>query len=138
MYLLQVSPVLKKNYILNNISSDLYIIIAEFAENSTKNVPAIKINRLSLSTLRSTKWHNSSSIRNLSLKKRNKEKFCIYETYGLDPFAPSTTEDPFIKKLDKLQLTQRKYFSKSVHTHMEPPYVCMCANAQGSSKRSRL
>lgn len=71
------------------------------AEKNMKNVPAIKINKLSLNTLRNTKWHNLS-FKNSSFRKRNEEESFIYETYGLDPFAPSTTEDPFIKKLAKL------------------------------------
>ena len=68
------------------------------AENDMKNIPAIKINKFSLnSTLRNTKWYTSSS-RDSSFRIRNEEEYFIYETCGLDPFAPSTIEDPFLKK----------------------------------------
>lgn len=80
-------------------------------ERNTKNVPAIKINKLSLTTLHNTKWCNSSSIRNSSLRMRNKEEYFIYETCELDPFAPSTTEDPFLKKLAEFYNSQKKYFT---------------------------
>lgn len=100
-----MSSALKINFIFNNIcifnniNSDLYVIIVE---KNTKNVPAIKINKLSLSTLRNTKWHNPSSIIDSSFRMQNKEEYFIYETCELDPFAPSTTQDPFLKKLAKL------------------------------------
>jgi len=66
-----------------------------------KNIPAIKINKFSLSTLRNTKWYTgsgTSSSRDSSFRIRNEEEYFIYETCGLDPFAPSTIEDPFLKK----------------------------------------
>lgn len=70
-------------------------------ERNTKNVAAIKVNKLSLIGLNKTKWNTSSFIRESSCRMQNEESF-IYETFHLDPFAPSTTEDPFLKKLVKL------------------------------------
>lgn len=71
-------------------------------ERNTKNVAAIKVNKQSLIGLNKTKWHTSSFIRESSYGMQNKEESFIYETFELDPFAPSTTEDPFLKKLVKL------------------------------------
>ncbi|KMR00154.1 protein abnormal spindle [Lasius niger] len=65
------------------------------AKRSTKNVAAIKINKLSLSDLSKTKWHTSSFIRESRFGMQNKEHSFLYE--ALDPFAASTTEDPFLK-----------------------------------------
>lgn len=72
-------------------------------ERNTKNVAAIKVNKLSLSGLSKTKWHTSMFIRESSFRMQNEESF-MYEAFELDPFAPSTTEDPFLKKLVKLNL----------------------------------
>lgn len=73
-------------------------------ERNTKKVAAIKINKLSLSGLNKTKWHTSTFIRESNFRMQNKEESFIYEAFELDPFASSTTEDPFLKKLVKLNL----------------------------------
>lgn len=77
---------------------NLHVMIAE---KTPKKIPAIKVNKLSLSALRKAKWHVPSS-RESSFKLQNKEESFIYNTFKLDPFAPCTTEDPFLKKLVKL------------------------------------
>lgn len=41
---------------------------------------------------------------------KDKEEYFIYETCELDPFAPSTTEDPFLKKLAKLCNSERIFY----------------------------
>ncbi|XP_071644132.1 uncharacterized protein [Temnothorax longispinosus] len=95
------------------------------AKRNTKNIPAIKINKLSLSTLLSTKWHSSSSIRDSSFKMRNKEEYFIYGTCELDPFAPSTTEDPFLKNIvhfDQPWLLQQELaFTKWLNALLSSP-----------------
>ncbi|XP_024873817.1 protein abnormal spindle-like, partial [Temnothorax curvispinosus] len=95
------------------------------AKRNTKNIPAIKINKLSLSTLLSTKWHSSSSIRDPSFKMRNKEEYFIYGTCELDPFAPSTTEDPFLKNIvhfDQPWLLQQELaFTKWLNALLSSP-----------------
>jgi len=75
---------------------NFYIMIIE---KTPRKIPAIKVNKLSLSTLRKTKWHIPSSSRECSFRIQNKEESFIYEAFELDPFAPSVTEDPFLKKL---------------------------------------
>ncbi|XP_011883068.1 PREDICTED: protein abnormal spindle [Vollenhovia emeryi] len=95
------------------------------AKGNTRNVAAIKLNALSLSTLRDTKWHNPSSVRDPSLRIRNKEEYFIYETCGLDPFAPSTTEDPFLKNLvhfdEPWLLQQELAFTKWLNALLSSP-----------------
>ncbi|KYN16622.1 PREDICTED: protein abnormal spindle [Trachymyrmex cornetzi] len=94
------------------------------AKNDTKNIPAIKINKFSLSsTLCNTKWHTSSS-RDSSFRIRNKEEYFIYETCGLDPFAPSTIEDPFLKNTvfnEPWLLQQELTFTKWLNALLSSP-----------------
>lgn len=90
----------EKYSVFSIISILIYIMITE---RNTKNVAAIKVNKLSLSGLSKTKWHTSMFIRESSFRMQNEESF-MYEAFELDPFAPSTTEDPFLKKLVKLNL----------------------------------
>ncbi|XP_029164721.1 abnormal spindle-like microcephaly-associated protein homolog isoform X2 [Nylanderia fulva] len=94
-------------------------------KKSTKNVAAIKINKLSLSTLNKTKWHTSSFIREPRYKMQDKEGAFIYETFELDPFAPSTTEDPFLKNTvhyDELWLLQQEFaFTKWLNALLSSP-----------------
>ncbi|KAL6258750.1 hypothetical protein P5V15_010699 [Pogonomyrmex californicus] len=113
----------------NNTLSDggnrkkLQLNVSAIKKNtSNKNVAAIKINKLSLSALHNTKWRTPS--KNSNFKMRNKEPF-IYETYELDPFAPSTTEDPFLKNtvhFDELwSLQQELAFTKWLNALLSSP-----------------
>jgi len=84
---------------MNIYMNNILILITE---KNKKNKAAIKVNKLSLSMLSKTKWHTSSSFRESSIRMQNKEESFIYEAFELDPFAPSTIEDPFLKKLVKI------------------------------------
>ncbi|XP_012059780.1 PREDICTED: protein abnormal spindle [Atta cephalotes] len=98
------------------------------AKNDVKNIPAIKINKFSLSTLRNTKWYTgsgTSSSRDSSFRIRNEEEYFIYETCGLDPFAPSTIEDPFLKNTvyfnEPWLLQQELAFTKWLNALLSSP-----------------
>lgn len=92
---------LRKTFYIFNFNICIMI-----TERNTKNVAAIKVSKLSLIGLNKTKWNTSSFIKESSYRMQNKEESFIYETFQLDPFAPSTTEDPFLKKL----VTSISYF----------------------------
>ncbi|XP_036149529.1 protein abnormal spindle isoform X2 [Monomorium pharaonis] len=113
-----------KNNTLCDSGKKLQLNISTTKKNR-RNVPAIKINKLSLGILRNTKWHSSSSIRDSSFRIRNEKEYFIYETYGLDPFAPSTTEDPFLKNtmhFDEPWLLQQELaFTKWLNTLLSSP-----------------
>lgn len=65
-------------------------------EKSTGNVPAIRINKLSLNNLRKTKWH-VSNLTESSIKMYNKEE-SFQQSFEADFYAPFFMEDPFLKK----------------------------------------
>ncbi|EFN67743.1 Protein abnormal spindle [Camponotus floridanus] len=94
------------------------------AKRNTKNVAVIKVNKQSLIGLNKTKWHTSSFIRESSYRMQNEESF-IYETFELDPFAPSTTEDPFLKNIvhydEEWLLQQELAFTKWLNTLLSSP-----------------
>jgi len=98
LHLNDISELTSKKIIFFLVISifNFYITITE---KTPRKIPAIKVNKLSLSTLRKTKWHIPSSSRESSFRIQNKEESFIYEAFELDPFAPSVTEDPFLKKL---------------------------------------
>lgn len=74
-------------------------------KNKKKIEAAIKADKLSFSIPSKPKW-NTSSTRESSVRMQDTEESVsfIYEAFELDPFAPSTIEDPFLKKLVKIQL----------------------------------
>ncbi|KAL6426055.1 hypothetical protein ACFW04_008971 [Cataglyphis niger] len=95
------------------------------AKRNTKKVAAIKINKLSLSGLNKTKWHTSTFIRESNFRMQNKEESFIYEAFELDPFAPSTTEDPFLKNTvhydEHWLLQQELAFTKWLNALLSSP-----------------
>lgn len=88
-----------------------------------RNTPAIKLTKLSLNALSQTKWH-SSSFRESTRIERADESF-IYEKFDLDLFAPSTTEDPFLKKFgyydEEWMLRQELAFTKWLNALLSSP-----------------
>ncbi|XP_072745833.1 uncharacterized protein [Anoplolepis gracilipes] len=94
------------------------------AKRNTKNVAAIKLNKLSFNNLSKTKWHTSSFIRESSFKMNQEESF-IYKAFDLDPFAPSTTEDPFLKNIvhydEQWLLQQELAFTKWLNALLSSP-----------------
>ncbi|XP_018308741.1 protein abnormal spindle isoform X2 [Mycetomoellerius zeteki] len=116
----RIGRVRKNNTLCDGRNRKKLQLNVSVAKNDTRNIPAIKINKYSLSsTLHNTKWHTSSS-RDSSFRIRNKEEYFIYETCGLDPFAPSTIEDPFLKNtvyFDEPWLLQQELtFTKWLNT----------------------
>lgn len=68
------------------------IIIAK--KNTKKNVPAIKINRSTLCTLRQIKKCTPSTTRGTKLQV---EGISIYEVFMPSPFTLCMTKNPFLK-----------------------------------------
>ncbi|EZA59316.1 Protein abnormal spindle [Ooceraea biroi] len=95
------------------------------SRKTPRKTPAIKVNKLSLSALRKTKWHAPSSSRESSFRIQNKEESFIYEAFDLDPFSPSVTEDPFLKNTihydERWLLQQELTFTKWLNALLSSP-----------------
>ncbi|KYM97963.1 PREDICTED: protein abnormal spindle [Cyphomyrmex costatus] len=120
----KIGKVIKNNTLCDRRHKKELKLNVSAAKNDTRNVPAIKINKFSLNTLCNTKWHPSSS-RNTSFVIRNEEEYFIYKTCELDPFAPSTIEDPFLKNTvyfdEPWLLQQELVFSKWLNALLSSP-----------------
>ncbi|KAL0118078.1 hypothetical protein PUN28_009034 [Cardiocondyla obscurior] len=120
-----ISRITKNNNFYDNKNRKQLHLSMSTTKNNTKNIPAIKLNKLSLAKLRNTKWHNPSFTRNSSLTIKDEEEYFIYETCELDPFAPSTTTDPFLKNIvhydEQWLLQQELAFTKWLNALLSSP-----------------
>ncbi|XP_012224150.1 protein abnormal spindle [Linepithema humile] len=113
-----------KNKTLCDMKSAKKFNVLSTKKGKKKIEAAIKANKLSLS-LSKAKWNTSSSSKETSFRVEDKEESFIYEAFELDPFAPSTIEDPFLKNTvhydEQWLLQQELVFTKWLNALLSSP-----------------